>query len=247
MPHIPGKRYVVASCHVERPLDDRCWAAFSSLQARRPAGLAVAALLRPPDPAAGEDEDRWLERAREAAARAPLGHHTHFVAPAHARPQEGGEEHAGRVRSEARWLREQGLAPRLFCGGGWYLDAAVAGALAEEGYADCTATAFRPGYLPPGAPRLAGSEPTWLELEGGRRLLELPTTHSRPPPRAGPDGRAAGARPRARADRSRPAGRPGEGLGRVRALQRCGFRPLKTTTFAKSRGPSAVSRRRPAT
>lgn len=81
------------------------------------------------------------------------------------------------MREEAAWLREQGLEPRLFCGGGWYIDAAVATALAELGYVDCTATAFRPSYLEPGAPRLALAAPTWVRVDG-RRLLEVPSTHS---------------------------------------------------------------------
>ena len=42
---------------------------------------------------------------------------------------------------EGRWLREHGLEPRFFCGGGWYIDAAVMAAVAELGYVDCTATA----------------------------------------------------------------------------------------------------------
>jgi hypothetical protein len=32
MPHMTAKRYAVVSCHVERPLDDRCWKLFSALQ-----------------------------------------------------------------------------------------------------------------------------------------------------------------------------------------------------------------------
>ncbi len=178
MPHTPPKRYAVVSCHVERPLDDACWAAFSRLQARRPGGFRIAALIRPPDPETGEDERLWLERARAAAALGPLGHHTHFVGPEQARPPRAAPEHARRVRAEAIWLRERGLEPRLFCGGGWYVDADVAGTLAELGYADCTATAFRPGYLADGAPRLEAAEPCWLRLGAGRTLLELPTTHS---------------------------------------------------------------------
>ena len=79
MPHTKDKRYAVVSCHVERPLDDDCWRQFSRIQERRPGGFAIAALLRPPESAAGEDGERWLERAREAAQRGPLGHHTHFV------------------------------------------------------------------------------------------------------------------------------------------------------------------------
>lgn len=182
MPHTAGKRYAVrpalVSCHVERLLDDRCFALLRGMMERRPGGFPVAALLRPPDPAAGEDEERWLERARALAALGPLGHHTHFVSAGHARPPRPGPGHAERVRREAAWLRGRGLQPRLFCGGGWYVDEAVAEAAAEAGYADCTATAFRPSYLPAAAPRLELAEPAWLRLASGARLLELPTTHS---------------------------------------------------------------------
>ncbi|PWU18846.1 MAG: hypothetical protein C5B48_14320 [Candidatus Rokuibacteriota bacterium] len=168
----------VVSCHVERPLDIACWARFSALQESPPGGFRIAALMRPPDLEAGEDEGRWLERAREAAARGPLGHHTHFVSAKHARPPTPGPAHADRMRREAEWLRENGLAPKLFCGGGWYTDTAVARTLAELGYADCTATAFRPQYLERGALRIQLEEPTWLLLDGDLRLLELPSTHS---------------------------------------------------------------------
>ena len=165
----------VVSCHVERPLDDRVWAAFSALQARRPGGFVIAALLRPPDQAAGEDEALWLDRARQAAARGPLGHHTHWGGMTQARPVGG--DPAERVRAEAEWLREHGLEPRIFCGGGWYMDEGVAGVLAEFGYADCTATAFRPSYLEDGAARLSLAAPARLRL-GTAALLELPATHS---------------------------------------------------------------------
>ncbi|MCP9487439.1 MAG: hypothetical protein MSC30_16445 [Gaiellaceae bacterium MAG52_C11] len=166
----------MASCHVERPLDDRVWARFARLQAARPGGFRIAALLRPPDPAAGEDEQRWLERARAAATRGPLGHHTHWTSPTHARPSGG--DPGERVRREGEWLLKQGLHPTLFCGGGWYMDASVAGAVAKLGYADCTATSFRPPYLEAGAPRLALAAPGRLTLRRGGELLELPTTHS---------------------------------------------------------------------
>jgi hypothetical protein len=170
------KRYAVVSCHVERPLDDRVWTAFEALAAARPAGFRIAALMRPPDPEAGEDERLWLERARRAAELGPLGHHTHWGGPGQARPLGG--EPAGRVRREGKWLREAGLEPTLFGGGGWYSDEKVAEAVAELGYADCTATSFRPPYLAEGAPRLHLDEPALLELESGRRLLALPSTHS---------------------------------------------------------------------
>lgn len=169
------QRYAVVSCHVERPLDDRAWAAFSRFQARRPGGFEIAALIRPPDVSAGESEALWMARARIAAAQGPLGHHTHWGGPGQARPLDG--DPADRVRTEVAWLRERGFAPRLFCGGGWFMDERVAAVLAELGYADCTATAFRPGYLSAGAPRLQLAEPAWLRA-GGATLLELPTTHS---------------------------------------------------------------------
>jgi hypothetical protein len=173
IPHIADKKYAVVSCHVETPLDDRAWRLFSAFQAVQPGGFRIAALMRPPHE--GEDGERWLERAREAAASGPLGHHTHWTGPSHARPTMAGT--AGRVREEAAWLREGGLEPRLFCGGGWYMDQEVAEVLAVLGYVDCTATAFRPAYLAEGAPRIGLEAPTWLAVGGGR-LLELPSTHS---------------------------------------------------------------------
>src|SRR3989442_7351720 len=124
MPHteniLPGGRYAVVSCHVERPLDDAVWERFSALQRRRPGGLRFAALMRPPAADAGEDEILWLGRARQAAALGPLGLHTHCTAPDHARPTDG--DPATRVREQAEWLAARGLDASLFCGGGWYLD-----------------------------------------------------------------------------------------------------------------------------
>jgi hypothetical protein len=154
MPHIEPKRYAVVSCHVERPLDDRTWEAFARIQAQRPGGFAIAALIRPPDQDAGEAEEPWLERVREASG--PLGHHTHWTSPSHARPTGG--DPAERVRREGAWLREHGLEATLFCGGGWYTDDAVRAVVAELGYADCTPRE--------GAPRRDGD------------LVELPTTRS---------------------------------------------------------------------
>jgi hypothetical protein len=173
------KRYAVVSCHVERPLDDRVWARFEALQAARPGGFRIAALMRPPDAEAGEDKVLWLKRARRAAELGPLGHHTHWGGPGQARPVPGpGHAPSAEVRREGTWLREVGLRPTLFCGGGWYTDEGVAEAVAELGYADCTATSFRPPYLPDDAPRLHLDGPALLELPSGRRLLELPSTHS---------------------------------------------------------------------
>lgn len=170
------ERYAVVSCHVEQPLDDRTWAAFARLQAERPCGFAVAGLMRPPDPETAEDDERWLERAREAARRGPLGHHTHWTSPTHARPPDGGDPGA-RVLREGRWLREHGLEPTLFCGGGWYTDASVAAACAELGYVDCTLRPNRPSYL--------AADAVWGELAaparvrvGGGAFLAVPTTRT---------------------------------------------------------------------
>ena len=176
MTGIPPERHAVVSCHVERPLDDDVWARFSALQSRRPGGFAVAALMRPPDPSAREDETTWAERAREAGARGPLGHHTHWTAPNHARPTGG--DTGGRVRAEAARLRELGLGPTLFCGGGWYTDVGVAEACAALGYADCTPRATRPSYLSPGERWALLPSPAEVLLPSGGRLLALPTTHS---------------------------------------------------------------------
>ena len=170
------ERYAVISCHVERPLDDLVWAAFSRLQAARPGGFAVAALVRPPDERAGEDAARWLERAREAAGRAPLGQHTHWTAPDHARPTD--ELTGERVLQEGQRLRELGVAPTVFCGGGWYTDETVAEACADLGYVDCTPRASRPPYLPDEEPWASLAQPTRVRLPSGRQLLALPTTHS---------------------------------------------------------------------
>jgi hypothetical protein len=175
MPPTDPERYAVVSCHVERPLDDRVWAAFAELQAHPPGGIPVAALIRPPDPEAGEhDEATWLDRARAAAARGPFGHHTHFTSPTHARPTGGNT--AERVAREGAWLGAQGLAPTLFCGGGWYTDASVAAACAALGYVDVTPRATRPPYLDDGAAWAQLDRPARIDL-GATLLAAVPTTH----------------------------------------------------------------------
>jgi hypothetical protein len=181
MPHtegiLPGGRYAVVSCHVERPLEDEVWGRFTALRARAPGGFRITALLRPPDAAAGENEERWVTRVREAAMDGPFGLHTHWTAADHARPSGG--DPAALVRGQVAWLRAQlDDELTLFCGGGWYMDEHVATTIAQLGLADCTGTSFRPSYLPAGAPRLHADEPAYVELPSGGRLLELPTTHS---------------------------------------------------------------------
>ena len=169
--------YAVVSCHVERLLDDRVWAAFERLLADRPGGFVVTPFIRPPHEASGEDPVRWLERAKVAAELAPLAHHTHWGGPTQARPP-AGVDAARAVREEVAWFRANGLVPRFFCGGGWFIDLDLAEALAALGYVDCTGTTFRQSYLAAGAPRLQLAGPTRLELPSGAELLDLPATHS---------------------------------------------------------------------
>jgi hypothetical protein len=131
----------VVSCHLERPLDDDAWRRFDAIRRR----FDVIALMRPPDPAFDEDEERWLERARTVEL---LGLHTHWTSPTHARPTGGNP--AARVRRETEWMRERGLEPRWFCGGGWYTDDAVRATVVELGLVDCTPRGGipAPGVLP---------------------------------------------------------------------------------------------------
>jgi hypothetical protein len=171
-----AERYAVVSCHVERLLDDRVWRRFSAMQRLRQGGFAIAALVRPADPSAGEDEALWLERAREVASHGPIGQHTHWTAPDHARPTTPGT--GERVLAEGRRLRELGLEPTLFCGGGWYSDADVAEACAELGYVDCTPRTSRPPYLADGEPWVSLPTPGAIRLPSGRVLRAVPTTHS---------------------------------------------------------------------
>jgi hypothetical protein len=133
---VPSPSAAIVSCHVEQPLNDEAWRRFDELQRRRPGGFDILALMRPPDEAFGEDREVWLARARAAGERAPLGLHTHWTSPTHARPTGG--DPAAKVRREATWMRELGLAPRFFCGGGWYSDDDVRSTLHELELVDCT-------------------------------------------------------------------------------------------------------------
>jgi hypothetical protein len=171
-----AKRYAVVSCHVERLLDDAVWARYRALLRSAPGGFRIASLVRPADPSFGEDEAAWLARAREAAELGPLGQHTHWTAPDHARPTGG--DPAARVRAEGERLAELGVRPTLFCGGGWYTDDAVAGACAELGYADCTPRVEPTRYLADGVAWAQLAEPARLRLPSGGILLALPTSRS---------------------------------------------------------------------
>lgn len=170
-----SEAYAVVSCHVERVTDDRVWSATSRLLDTRCGGFAVTPFLRPP--AEGENEAVWLERARFAASRGPVGHHTHWGGPTRARPVHGVD--AGPVaRAEAEWLRGHAIEPRFFCGGGWYLDTELAETIASLHYVDCTATTFRQTYLTDSDARVQVDGLTRLALPSGATLLELPATHS---------------------------------------------------------------------
>jgi hypothetical protein len=165
------------SCHVESPLDDAVWDRFVELFEAGPGGFEIVALMRPP---AGKElgrQDAWVARARHVAREGLLGHHTHFGGGGTARPPDSSLA-VDRVRREHRWLTDHGLRPRFFCGGGWFMNAAVAALIAEAGYVDCTGLSFRPAYLNPGMPHLAAMEPCVLILTDRQRLVELPVTHS---------------------------------------------------------------------
>ncbi len=88
------------------------------------------------------------------------------------------KETGERVLEEGRRFRELGLAPTLFCGGGWYTDLEVAEACAELGYVDCTPRADRPPYLPEGERWASLQAPARIRLPSGRFLRAIPTTHS---------------------------------------------------------------------
>jgi hypothetical protein len=136
----------------------------------------VAALLRPADGAFGEDEAAWVERAKAASALGPIGHHTHWTAPDHARPTS--DSAGSRVLVEGTRIREHDVRATLFCGGGWYTDPEVADACAELGYVDCTPRAHRPPYLSEGEPWASLAAPAVVVLPTGRELGSIPTTHS---------------------------------------------------------------------
>jgi len=136
----------------------------------------VASLVRPPDEDRGENPAVWIDRVGELARAGPIGHHTHWTAPEHARPVGGGETGA-RVLGEAEWFRRQGVAATSFCGGGWYSDASVAAACATLGYTDCTPRAHRPPRLEAGGAWIELAKPTVVETDDGP-VLAIPTTHS---------------------------------------------------------------------
>src|SRR5687767_5073594 len=132
--------------------------------------------MRPADAAYGEDEASWIELAKAAAALGPVGHHTHWTAPDHARPTS--DSTGPRVLDEGGRIYEHGVRPTLFCGGGWYTDGEVSEACSQLGYVDCTPRARRPPYLSRGQRWASLAAPAVIELPSGRELRSIPTTHS---------------------------------------------------------------------
>ena len=74
---------------------------------------------------AGEDEELWLERARERRRAGRSGTTRTWPRARAACRGRRASTRSGSAR-EAAWMRERGLEPRLFCGGGWYIDEDVA-------------------------------------------------------------------------------------------------------------------------
>ena len=118
----------------------------------------------------------FVGRARQAAAAGPFGHHIHWTSPTHARPT--GRDPAAAVLREGAWLREQGLEPRFFCGGGWYTglrgDGRRGRPRVHRLHRDRVAPLVPPARLAARRARPAGLG----AAPDGRRVLELPTTHS---------------------------------------------------------------------
>ena len=123
IPHMPGTQgYAVVSCHVERPLDDAVWeryrephraAARAGSRSRRCCGRRPTARTRSCSSSA---RARRRRSGRSGTTRTGRRRRTR-ARPAAIRPSA--------CSREGRWLREQGLEPRFFCGGGWYMDAGV--------------------------------------------------------------------------------------------------------------------------
>ena len=173
MPDTQG--YAVVSCHVERPLDDEVWERYRALLERRPGGFPIASLMRPP--AEGEDEALFVARAREAAvARALRPPHPLDVADPRA---------ADRARSRGRGAPRGRLAARAGPRAALLLRRRLVHRrrrdrrrrrprvhrLHRDGLAALVPAAR--ARRAPGSPSRPG-----CVLRDGRRVLELPTTHS---------------------------------------------------------------------
>ena len=131
---------------------------------------------------------RTRRRGSSARARRPRAARSATTRTGRARPRapDGRRHRRSACSQEGRRLRELGLAPTLFCGGGWYTDADVAEACAELGYVDCTPRARRPAVS-------RGRRAV------GRRSRALRGSISRRAARSGDPDDALARRPRSRA------------------------------------------------
>ena len=128
--------------------------------------------VRPTASAGETDDERWLARAREAAARRPArAPHALDEPDARASDRRRATRASGSLREGAWLARARASAPTLFCGGGWYTDRGVAAACAALGYADCTPRAARPAYLAADARVGRARTPARAPTRGRRRLV----------------------------------------------------------------------------
>ena len=93
-----------------------------------------------------------------AADRGPLGHHTHWTAPDHARPDGDGDPGDAGAAGGRRWLRAEGVGRDALLRRRLVFGLAVAEACAALGYVDCTPRSHRPPHLEGGG--------AWVELCG---------------------------------------------------------------------------------
>ena len=155
-------KLATVSCHVERPLDDR----------------TLGRVLGVPGPPAGRLRDRGADAPARRRTRARRS-----GSPARGSPPRAGRSATTRTGAGANQARPVGRRPgrarpaerRPGCasaGSSRSSSAAAAGTWTRaspprspsSGYADCTATAFRPDYLAADAPRLELAEPAWLRV-----------------------------------------------------------------------------------
>ena len=173
MPHTTRKRYAVVSCHVERPLDDEVWARFSALQQRRPGGFAIAALMRPADAAAGEDEAS-VARASAGGRRARPARSPHALDGSRPRAPYGRADRASACSQRAGGCASSGSHRRS--------SAAAVGTPTSRSPRPAPSSATwtarratrRPPYLAPGEAWASLAEPARIRLPSGRLLAADP-------------------------------------------------------------------------
>ena len=208
----------------------------------RPGGFAIAALMRPPDPAHGEDE---AIVARAGAARrppaGPLGHHTHWTAPDHARPT--------RQAILARACASEGRVAARARARSRRSSAAAAGTRTPRSQrrapssATSTAppTAYRPPYLAPGGAAARARRARARRAPLGRAAARAPVDALAR--RCSPAGAAAGGLARAVVHVLLPRHRSPRPPPRVRfcalvsACSRAGARVLDLDALAAARSP----------